>query len=204
MPKDKTETHRKILPAAKKEFLEKGFEQASMRNIAAQVGMSAAGIYRHFTDKEAMFSALVDPVLKECDAWYEEHKKKDYEWLDENDLDAMWGAGADLEMMLQLVYGHFDEFKLLLCCSEGTRYTGFLHDLVMLEQKETELFLEAAREKNIAVKEIDSGELHLLLSAYVSALFEVVIHDFTEEKAVHYIKTLQSFFTPGWRAVLGL
>ena len=48
MPRDGTETYEKILPAAKEEFLEKGFEQASMREIASRAGISAAGIYRHF------------------------------------------------------------------------------------------------------------------------------------------------------------
>ena len=52
MPRDGTETYEKILPAAKEEFLEKGFEQASMREIASRAGISAAGIYRHFKDKE--------------------------------------------------------------------------------------------------------------------------------------------------------
>ncbi|WP_413815488.1 TetR/AcrR family transcriptional regulator, partial [Christensenella hongkongensis] len=50
MPKDKTETYHKIIRAAKAEFLEKGFEQASMRNVASAIGMSAAGLYRHFKD----------------------------------------------------------------------------------------------------------------------------------------------------------
>ena len=31
MPKDKTETHERIIPAAMKIFLEKGFEKATMR-----------------------------------------------------------------------------------------------------------------------------------------------------------------------------
>ena len=42
MPKDKTDTHEKIIRAAREEFMEKGFEQASMRSIAGRVGMSAA------------------------------------------------------------------------------------------------------------------------------------------------------------------
>lgn len=36
MPKDKTETHERIIPAAMKIFLEKGFEKATMREIAEE------------------------------------------------------------------------------------------------------------------------------------------------------------------------
>ena len=56
MPKDKTETHERIIPAAMKIFLEKGFEKATMREIAEEAGITAAGLYRHFVDKEATVS----------------------------------------------------------------------------------------------------------------------------------------------------
>ena len=101
-------------------------------------------------------------------------------------------------------YDNFEEFKLLLCCSAGTKYANFIHDFVMLEQEETLSYMEAARKQGIPVREVDPRELHLMLSAYVTAVFEVVIHDFSKEEAVHYLCTLQAFFYPGWRAVLGL
>lgn len=81
---------------------------------------------------------------------------------------------------------------------------SFLHDLVMLEQEETLKFMEVARKKGFSVKMVKEEELHLLLSAYVTALFEVVVHDFPKEEARHYLETFQAFFYPGWRAILGL
>lgn len=204
MPKDKTATHEKILPAAKEEFLQKGFEQASMRNIAAKAEMSAAGIYRHFADKEALFAALVQPALDACERWYNAHKEWDYELLDRNDLETMWKSESDAELITEVVYPNYDAFKLLVCRAEGTKYAGFLHDLVMLEQTETLAFMDVARERGIPVKEVRTEELHLLLSAYITALFEVVVHDFPIEDALHYLDTFQQFFYPGWRAVLGM
>lgn len=204
MPRDKTETYQRILPAAQREFLEKGFEKASMREIAAAAGITAAGLYRHFSNKEDMFAALVDPVLAKCGFMYDACKEQDYGYLEQMDMDGMWSAGAELEQMMDLIYENFAAFKLLLCCSEGTKYSSFLHDFVMLEQRETLAYLEAAKEKGLPVNAIDPKELHLLLTAYANALFEVVEHDFSREEAIHYLRTLQKFFYPGWRAVLGL
>ena len=79
-----------------------------------------------------------------------------------------------------------------------------IRDRVLLEQRETIAFMEAAKKKGIEVKEMREEEMHLLMSAYVTALFEVVVHDFPMEDAVHYMKTFQDFFCSGWRAVLGL
>lgn len=85
MPKDKTETHERIIPAAMKIFLEKGFEKATMREIAEEAGITAAGLYRHFVDKEAMFAALVEPVLSELQKWCERTRQVDYDFLEQGD-----------------------------------------------------------------------------------------------------------------------
>lgn len=95
----------------------------------------------------------------------------------------MWVSGADLRLVMEVVYPHFDAFKLLLCKSAGTRYVNFLHELVLLEQKETAAYMEAARARGVPVKEVLPEELHLLMSAYITALFEVVVHDFPQEEA---------------------
>ena len=64
MPRDKTLSHEKVKKAIKEEFLEKGFEGASIRSIGARAGMTSAGLYRHYSDKEAMFNAMVEPLIE--------------------------------------------------------------------------------------------------------------------------------------------
>lgn len=47
-----------ILDAARSIFLEKGFEQASIRNIAEKIEYSPGTIYLYFRDKDEIFHAL--------------------------------------------------------------------------------------------------------------------------------------------------
>lgn len=54
--------YEKILECAKKEFLEKGFEGASLRVIAQEAGTSTNSIYVRFKDKVGVFEALVQPA----------------------------------------------------------------------------------------------------------------------------------------------
>ncbi len=194
----------RILAAAKAEFLKLGFEKASIRAIAAQVGMTSAGLYRHFRNKEEMFSALVEPTIAECTARFETEKANDYALLAKDQLEEMWSNSSGLAMLLNVIYENFDAFKLLLCCSEGTKYADFTHEFVSMEQQETLAYLEAARAKGIPVNDVKPEEMHLLLSAYSAAVFEIVVHDFTKTEAEHYAQTLITFFVPGWRAVLGI
>ncbi len=44
MPRDKTLSHEKVRKAVKEEFLEKGYEDASIRSIGARAGMTSAGL----------------------------------------------------------------------------------------------------------------------------------------------------------------
>ena len=46
-------------------FMEKGYDGASMSDIAAAVGIQKASLYAHYAGKELIFSAVFDDVLKE-------------------------------------------------------------------------------------------------------------------------------------------
>lgn len=203
MPRDKTESHARIISAAKQEFLNMGYEKASMKAVAGRAGLTPAGLYRHFKDKEAMFASLVEPALVALRQLVDTQTRRAYQLLEAGDLENMWNNDTDLTRMLVLVYDHFDAFKLLLCASAGTRFENFFESFVELDQRETLRYLDALRAAGIAVNEVVPQELHLLLSAYYSAFFEIVIHDFSLQNAAHYLETLQTFFYPGWRRFLG-
>lgn len=61
-------TQEKILAAARKAFDRKGLEGLSLREIAANVGITPMAIYRHFASKEALIDALVLDALDEWSA----------------------------------------------------------------------------------------------------------------------------------------
>ncbi len=203
MPKDKSASHARIIPAAKSEFLEKGFEKASMRSIAALAGLTSAGLYRHFADKEEMFAALVQPALDALQEMMEIQTRRGYLCIEKGDIDSIWSGDTDLTRLVDVVYDYFDAFKLLLRSSAGTRFEHFYDEFIDVDQAETLCFMDALRARGIHVNEIVPEELHLLMNAYYSAFFEVVVHDFSKKDALHYLETLKQFFTPGWRAFLG-
>ncbi len=65
-----------ILSAGEKEFLEKGFQGASMRSIASSLAVTTGAIYRYYTDKEAIFEALVEEPARELADRYRESQQK--------------------------------------------------------------------------------------------------------------------------------
>lgn len=61
-------TRDEILEAARKAFDRGGLEGLSLRDIAAQVGITPMAIYRHFDGKDALVDALVLDALAEWSA----------------------------------------------------------------------------------------------------------------------------------------
>ena len=59
------ETRRQILEIALALFRERGFEETTMRDIAARVGVSLGAAYYYFTSKEAIVGAYYDYVQQE-------------------------------------------------------------------------------------------------------------------------------------------
>jgi AcrR family transcriptional regulator len=55
---EKQEMHKRILNGARKIFLEKGYEQTSMRNIASEINYSQGSLYFYFKDKSEIFHEL--------------------------------------------------------------------------------------------------------------------------------------------------
>ena len=51
--------YEQILSCAMTEFLEKGYTDASLRDIAAKAGTTTGSIYTRFGDKEGLFEAIV-------------------------------------------------------------------------------------------------------------------------------------------------
>jgi AcrR family transcriptional regulator len=52
-----------ILDAALSEFLEKGFDQARVEDIAARAGLSKAGVYLYFDSKDDILRALIEKEI---------------------------------------------------------------------------------------------------------------------------------------------
>ncbi|MCR5732964.1 MAG: TetR/AcrR family transcriptional regulator; helix-turn-helix transcriptional regulator [Lachnospiraceae bacterium] len=204
MPRDKTLSHIKVNKAIKEEFLEKGYEAASIRSIGARAGMTSAGLYRHYADKEAMFSAMVEPLIKEIQDWTRRHTEKKYMLLDGATENSEIYGETFVDMVREVILPKRDEFKLLMTCSQGTKYENFIHDYALVSQKELIDALSYMKKKGCPVKDVDEDELHMLLSAYLTACFEPIIHDCEEAKINKYLNTIQEYFMPGWMRIMGM
>ena len=204
MPRDKTESHIRIVEAAKEEFLQYGFADASLRRIAEKARIQVSGLYKHFNSKEDMFASLVEPVVK---GFYELYSRIEDEYfgeLEQIDEAYDWEGRAETTRTMEYMYDHLNEFILIITKSRGTKYEDFTHEVARLEEEVTKRYMGELKKAGFPVKEFEGREFHLLVTAYVEAVFQTISHGFTKAEALHYAGTLEEFYKPAWKAWFGI
>ena len=204
MPRDKSLSHEKVKIAIREEFLEKGYEGASIRSIGARAGMTSAGLYRHYPDKEAMFNALVEPLVNKISTWTKRHIGRKDQLLDNVTGGEDLFGETFVDLIRDVILPNRDEFRLLMNASAGTKYENFIHDFVIDNQKSFLNAIRYMRKNGYPAMDISEEELHMLLSAYITACFETIVHDYDDEKIEKYLNTVQEFFMPGWMKIMGV
>ena len=194
----------KILACAKQEFLEKGYSEASLRTIAAKADTTTGSIYSRFQDKEGLFDALVKPaaegliqIFLQIQETFHATKAEDQPKV----LEQYTVSGMD--GMLDYVYDHFEEFRLLLDASYGTRYQDFVEQLVDIETEYTYKYMEATASLQDGSM-ITEDFVHITARAMFDSMFEVVRHRMDRDTARKYIHMLEKYHYGGWGALIKL
>lgn len=194
----------RILACAKAEFLDKGYTEASLRAIAAAAETSTNSIYVRFKDKEGLFSAIVEPALSEMlerflkiqEAFTRMDRAAQSEHM------AEYEDGGTIELV-EYMYDHLDEFRLLLDASYGTRFHNFVDELVRIEVEYTYRYMATAGYPERMGDALTEKLLHIVTTSRFESIFEVIRHGMSREEAREYIHLLSRYHRTGFFAVFG-
>jgi AcrR family transcriptional regulator len=201
---DDSITLQKILEAAKREFLEKGFKSASLRSIVKTAGVTTGAFYGYYASKEDLFEALVGEHYDFLLSRFCRAQKEFAEIPPEEQPDNLTStSGECMYEMLLYAYEHLNEFKLILCCSEGTRFSKLIDEMVEIETKGTHDYLEVLKKIGRPSPPIDERLEHILITGMFNTFFELVIHEMPLEDAKHYLKEMRAFYSAGWMEIMG-
>ena len=191
-----------VLECAEKEFLEKGYKDASLRTIAQEAGTSTSSIYTRFGDKEGLFRAIVEPAAEEMRRMFLEIQEN-FHQLDDNVQQSEMGQYTSLHQMelLDYIYDHFDEFRLLLDGAEGTQFACFLDELVDIEVDYTYKYMEVIGCESVKSGLVTEDFIHIIVTAYFNGMFEVVRHNMDRAAARRYVKMLNDYHMAGFGTV---
>lgn len=190
-----------VLDCAKKNF-RKGYKDASLRTIAQEANTSTGSIYTRFGDKEGLFCAIVEPAANGLKKMFLEIQEKFHSFDKEAQLAEM-GQYTSLHQMemLDYIYDHFDVFRLLLDCAEGTQFSRFVEELVEIEVDYTYKYMEVIGCKSVKSGLVTEEFVHIVVTAYFNGMFEVVRHNMDKASAVKYVRLLNRYHMQGFSTI---
>ncbi|SDB20502.1 TetR/AcrR family transcriptional regulator [Eubacterium oxidoreducens] len=194
-----------ILEVAKKEFSKKGFQGASLRNIAKEAGVTTGSLYWHFKNKEELFEAVTKEYYDYIMGMYKRVMDDFFEMSLEEQKEKMSVHGEVCIMdMVEYMYAHKEIFKLLMDGAAGTEYDNLIHDMVKQELYAPHRFMEHMKQLGIQIRTIRPELEHILITGMITGMFELIMHDVPLEVARECVKELHDFHTAGWRMLLNI
>lgn len=164
MERSDSPVREKLLAAGKKEFLEYGYEKASLRRICRAAGVTTGALYFCFQNKEDLFAQIVSGTIAELEAL--SRRMIISELADPS-------VGADNEKeMLSFLWKNRDVILLLGEKSGGTKYEGFRETLMQqLEDAFARFFQKYGNEADwelirILVEMKTKGYMELIMGGY--------------------------------------
>nr|UWI52070.1 TetR/AcrR family transcriptional regulator [Clostridioides difficile] len=188
-----------MLECAKVEFLSFGFQNVSMRKIADNANVTTGAMYNHFKNKEILFDELVSKTATELLTLFK-HQHDKCSIIESYNLEASYNMmSQSTDCVLDFIYNNFEEMKLIVCSSQGTRYEKYVESLIEIEEESTRNILIKSDSYNTKK---DDFFIHVMSSSCMHNMFEAIKHDLSKEEAVYYMEKIKHFYYAGWNEML--
>ena len=196
------DTEKNILNTARKHFLKDGFSGASLRNIVKDAGLTTGAFYKYYPTKEALFDALTDPYIEHIYQIYD-RVVEDFEKLSAKEQTSNMSdtSGDGMDQMIDYIYEHYDNFRLLLKCGDSGKFETFIHNMVDREMRSSLEYVKKMKEDGIEIPIVGESLMHMIYTGFFSSIFQIIEHDMDRETAIENVGKLKKFYTGGWERI---
>lgn len=209
-------TKEKLLRAAKKEFIKKGFSKASLRTICKNAGVTTGALYFFFQDKEDLFDSIVQPVIEHISEILKKHFSYESSLIEsesatlKNGMAKESGSIAeekqigpkpdDIETartILRYLYSRYDEFILAVEKSQGTKWEHCKDSFADWNFKHLSSTADLYCKK-MGLKKIDPFIMRMVSQAQINCFVSIILNIPTCEEAEKYIPSAVNYLVGGW------
>ena len=187
----------KLIKSAKREFLEKGFAGASLRNIAADAGMTTGAVYFFFKDKNGLFEGVVGGALKNLTDVLQAHFTGDmaHDFLNYRQQDGDHEEFA--KELVDIIYDNYDEMSILLHGAAGSKYENIVDDII---NRMNTVYIKMAESfaRGMPGKRVNEKMLHWLCHVQVGGFMHMIEHEHDKESAMKFIRPVMDLLVKAW------
>ncbi len=197
------ETRNKLLKAARKEFIAKGYMNASLRTICKDAGVTTGALYFFFKDKDELFAEVVkEPLLAIRQALGEHLEYEEREYIEGYDEETSEGPDVEVSRkIVEIMFKYKDECVLLLTKSSGSSLEfakdSFIDRLESSYRITTDKIAEAR-----GCRKVDDYTLHYLTHMQVESFIYLLTHSKDINEALAEMPYIVKHMRGGWFAVM--
>ena len=188
-----------LIRAAKEEFMEKGYNKASLRSICSKAGMTTGALYFFFENKEDLYEEITGSAINELKELIRTHIADDKEAMKSiEDISTIFeDHSSEADMFIDCIYRNYDSFMLILSGSKEGEYEKFVDEFVKLvEDSSMELM------KAVPSMKPDPFMSHWIAHTIVDSFVHVVTHEKNKQKAKIRMRMILNFIVQGWASLL--
>ncbi|KXL54231.1 HTH-type transcriptional regulator MtrR [Anaerotignum neopropionicum] len=197
--KNDKETKERLLLSGKKEFLEKGYARASLRNICKNARVTTGALYFFFENKEELFVSIVEQPLQELQEIMNQHQQHELEQLKSTDTQRV-DDPAHFQIAKKIIccmYRYYDEFQLLLTKAQGSRFEQIVDEFVEIMEKKYQVLANGISMQNNSPK-VESYMIHWFTHTQVDLFVHIITHEKSEETAIKHLETMIQCLVACW------
>ena len=188
----------KLIEAARAEFLDKGFRNASLHKIAERAGLTTGAIYTRYKGKDDLFCSLVQEILVEAQKQMGPLRER-YEAAQKTQdpskiLDVIRYEEAFYQTLLSR---HYEACVLFFCRSDGSSLEVTLRTMMEGKTAETVEYL-----RSISKSDLDLDGIGLIMTEQYHFFREILEKGYSQEKACRCMEVLDRYTEAGWKALL--
>ncbi|MDY0221293.1 MAG: TetR/AcrR family transcriptional regulator [Desulfobacterium sp.] len=172
-----------ILNSAITLFADRGFQDASMAEVARLAGVSGATVFYHFKSKEALFltalETVKDGIIQEFDAYLEQHEFDSGIDLVEGVISFYLYLAGSMEAWFLLLHSHYP-YKLALVNSECRSHLESIYNSLV------DVFERAVAlgRKDGSIRALDTRKTALVLFSMVDGVVRFKIYNLYDTGAL--------------------
>jgi len=189
-----------ILKVSKEEFILKGYNNSSLRDIANKCHISATAIYRHFKNKEEIFDAVINPFVNYFNQIINYVEKKDNEFLKKEKVSDIWSFEHDGRFQYKLLFAEYNDLVILLVKERKQWFKDFI---INYEFDATIKYINQMKKEGYKIKDFNLISFRVLLDSYLEAYLNLLNKGLEREELFSICNEINEFYTIGFRNLLG-
>lgn len=197
----KTNTRQLIIEAAINEFLEKGYENTTLRNICKKANTTTGSFYFFFKDKDELFKEIVSPLEKNID-YILSNMLDSHNTLSNFTTTPIIVDKNDIIINFKYIFSVFMQYQkeaiILFNKSQKSYKENFLNSIIESYTQANLKFLLELKLRNHIASSINEYSLKMYFKCFFTAFIDLVTSNLSYDEMEEQLQFLISMVYGSW------